>query len=237
MGMWHEVRAKDVSKAWRLRHAVKQRKFAVQMVITSAVHTLLKVSTNKASHLQSFANEFGHSYKTAQGRPPNTITSHCGWIIDSRFKAEHEAVCQECEEAVSSNDVKAKKAIATNNEANRINRGNMEAEVETSVVKERGADVVKRTPVEAKKEVAMDIALHGDDYDSMTLEELEEKEEYHFTQYSKLEEIIKQRKADKAHMAEEIQRVTQEIQERKKLEFDTELDNKIREITAKYGGV
>ena len=113
----------------------------------------------------------------------------------------------------------------------------MEAEVETSVVKERGADVVKRTPVEAKKEVAMDIALHGDDYDSMTLEELEEKEEYHFTQYSKLEEIIKQRKADKAHMAEEIQRVTQEIQERKKLEFDTELDNKIREITAKYGGV
>ena len=26
-------------------------------------------------------------------------------------------------------------------------------------------------------------------------------------------------------------------EERKKLEFDTELDNKIREITAKYGGV
>ena len=265
MGVWHEVRAKDVSKAWRLRHAVRQRKFAIQMVVTSAVHTLLKISTNKSSHLQAFANEFGHSFRSAKGRPPMTTTSHCGWVIALRFKEEHEIVCQECEEAMSANDIKAKKAIATNNEANRINRGNMEAEVDVSVVKEMGADVILRTPISdtgtfksthggarqgagrppgtsdsdmgKTKKVQMDVALRGDDYEKMSMAQLEEREEYHFTQYSRVEEIIKKRKADKASMAREIQRVTSEIQERKKLEFDTEVDAALKEITAKYGGV
>ena len=262
---WHEVKAKDSTKAWKLRNAVNQRNFAIEMIITSSVHTLLKISTGKTSHLQAFANEFKHSYKTAQGRPPNTITSHCNWVMDTRFKQEHEVVCEECDEAMSANDVKAKKAIATNNEANRINRENMEAEVDVSVVKEMGADVILRTPISdtgtfksthggarqgagrpsgttdsdmgKTKKVQMDVALPGDDYEKMSMAQLEEREEYHFTQYSKVEEIIKKRKADKASMAHEIQRVTSEIQERKKLEFDTEVDAALKEITAKYGGV